>query len=241
MSSCHMTKYRGIFVTGTDTGVGKTIVAAGIAAALRAKGMDVGVWKPVQSGALADDAESDGSRLQALSGVAEASSDIAPLAFTAPLAPFLAAEKEGVKLTMEQILKAGQPLFQAHASLIVEGAGGLAVPLTESEMVIDLLAHLQLPMLLVARPGLGTINHTLLSLAYARQRGIQVAGVIINGYRDRQEMQDESLLTNAQMIEKYGQVKILGRIPWLEEDRLTAQFESLFSNLVDLDEIAKWL
>ncbi len=236
-----MSQFRGIFVTGTDTGVGKTIVTAGLAAVLRANGHNAGIWKPVQSGASADSTESDGYQLRRLSGVQAETESIAPYSFSAPLTPVLAAEKEGVTLTMDQIIQAGLPLRQLYSSLLVEGAGGLAVPLTKSEMVIDLVARLEMPLLIVARPGLGTINHTLLTAAYARQRGIPIVGVILNGYRDHQAALDESLLSNAQMIETYGKVKILGRVPWIEHPMDTDRLRSILTAQVDMEQISHWL
>lgn len=232
--------FRGLFIAGTDTGVGKTIVAAGLVAALRARGEQIGVWKPVQSGTSQHDPDSDGCRLTRLSGVTDRVEEVAPLSFSAPLTPVLAAEKEGVVLTLSQVIEAGLPLTNRHSALIVEGAGGLAAPLTENELVADLIIALKLPMLLVARPGLGTINHTLLSLFFARRHNIPVAGVIINGYRDAETISDESLYTNAEMIKKYGNVDILGKIPWLSEEPTNKQLTEMFEQNVDLDKIASF-
>jgi dethiobiotin synthetase len=229
---------RGMFIAGTDTGVGKTVVTAGLAAALRSQGFDIGVWKPVQSGALAEEEGSDAFRLRSLSGIADECRDIAPLSFPLPLTPLLAAEREGVTLTLERIVQAGKPLLDRHAALLIEGAGGLAVPLAPREMVVDLIARLQVPVLLVARAGLGTINHTLLSAAFLRQRDIPVAGVILNGYREDDE--DESVLSNAAMIERFGEVAVVGRIPWLQEPLSPAKMVEVFHQHADITRIRTW-
>ncbi len=232
---------RGLFIAGTDTGVGKTIVTAGLAAVLRDTGLDLGVWKPVQSGARAEEEGSDAYRLRALTGIADHCRTIAPLSFSAPLTPLLAAEKEGVNLTLEQIVQAGGPLITRYSRLLIEGAGGLAVPLTSTEMVVDLAAHLGVPLLLVARPGLGTINHTLLSIWHARQKGIAVEGVILNGYRDELAYHDESITTNAAMIERFGDVPVLGRIPWMPEPITQDELMKQFYRHADVDAIRKLL
>jgi dethiobiotin synthetase len=206
----------GLFIAGTDTGVGKTIVTAGLAAALREDGLEIGVWKPVMSGALAHEDGSDAAFLHAFSGVADLPDEIAPLVFPQPLTPLLAARAANHELTMEQVLQGGELLKKRHRFLLVEGAGGLAVPLTETEMMIDLARKLGLPLLLVARDGLGTINHTLLSVWYAREKGVPVAGVLLNE-ADADFADDASKASNASMIERYGQVKVWGSLPRLRK------------------------
>ncbi len=200
-------EFAGLFIAGTDTEVGKTVVTAGIAAALREAGCDVGVWKPVQSGALAHEKMSDAFRLRAWSGVADRCEEIAPLAFSAPLTPWLAAQAEGKTLTMEEITAHGYPLLAKHDWLLVEGAGGLAVPLTETDMMVDLAVRLKLPLLLVARAGLGTINHTLLSIEALRARSVPLLGVAFIG----DEMADTQ-----RTIAEMGNVRVLGRLPRLD-------------------------
>lgn len=229
--------YCGLFISGTDTGVGKTMVTAGIAAALRQDGVDVGVWKPVQSGALADEPGSDAYLLKVLSGVEDTYEEIAPLVFPAPLTPLLAAEAVGKSLTVDEVVAGGQELMERHSALVVEGAGGLLVPLTRTEMMADLASRLELPLLLVARAGLGTINHTLLSVWYARKLGIEVIGVILNATAP-DETSDESVKTNAQMIEYYGKVPVWGTLPWISGTPHTQQLASIVREHIDLSGIA---
>lgn len=232
--------FSGVFVTGTDTGVGKTVVTAGIAAILRERGVDIGLWKPVQSGARAHEAGSDAMCLRAWSGVTDSCEEIAPLCFDAPLTPFLAARAEGRSLGMEEVIAGGRALMKRHTSLLVEGAGGLVVPLTDDATMADLAARLKLPLLVVARAGLGTINHTLLTVWYARERGMEVAGVILN-QADSTGIADASVKTNACMIERYGDVSVWGVLPWLgktiERHELTKQIK----DYVDIGRIDQWI
>jgi dethiobiotin synthetase len=218
----------GLFITGTDTGVGKTWVTARLTRALRDRGLDVGVWKPVQSGAARGDPAADSYVLKAVGGVPETEAEICPFSFLPPVAPWIAARAAGRKLSVAQLLAAGQLLFPKHALWLVEGAGGLAVPVSGDELVVHLAARLGFPLLLVARPGLGTVNHVLLSVAYARQHGLEVSGVILNGYdklpekfltagelRDGQVPPD-SLVTNPACLEHFSGVPVIGRVPRLE-------------------------
>ncbi|MFC5471067.1 dethiobiotin synthase [Cohnella suwonensis] len=203
---------RGLFVTGTDTGVGKTMATAALAATLRAEGLNAGVWKPVQSGTLLGNGVTDAERLLRLSGIDERPEAVAPYTFEAPLTPLLAAKHSGATLSLEGIIAAGRPLFQRYEALLVEGAGGVAVPLTENRLMIDLISELRMPVLIVARSGLGTINHTLLTVSLLRQRAIPVIGVIMND-GPQATHEDPSIATNAELIERYGAVKVLGRLP----------------------------
>ena len=173
----------GLFVTATDTEVGKTVVACGLARALAAAGIDVGVAKPVQSGAAADDPEGDAMLLRAAAEVEDAPDEICPFAFEAPLAPLVAARLEGRSLELDAVAAAVESLAARHDVLLVEGAGGLLVPVGESWTIADLAVRLSLPLVVVARAGLGTVNHTLLTVEAARRRGLQVAGVVLNGRR----------------------------------------------------------
>ncbi|KMZ43901.1 MULTISPECIES: dethiobiotin synthase [Bacillales] len=228
--------FSGLFITGTGTGVGKTIVTAGIASVLRETGVDIGVWKPVQSGARAYDKGSDAMHLRSWSGVPDACEEIAPLCFEAPLTPYLAAEAEGKSLTMEEVIACGRPLMERYPALLVEGAGGLIVPLTPTETMADLAARLNLPMLIVARAGLGTINHTLLSVWYARELGIEVVGVILN-QNNSTGVIDESVKTNASMIESYGGVPVWGMLPWIDQPLERQHLTQLIQECVDIGQL----
>jgi dethiobiotin synthetase len=170
---------RGLFVTATDTGVGKTEVACAIVSEARARGVDAVGMKPAQSGAVPGE-PSDADLLRAASGDVEPLDAVCPYAFAAPLAPAVAARVEGREVSFARVLEAARSLASRHAAVVVEGAGGLLVPLTERETYADLAVALALPVLLVARAGLGTVNHTALTVEALRRRGLAVAAIVLN-------------------------------------------------------------
>jgi dethiobiotin synthetase len=169
----------GLFVTGTDTGVGKTEVSCALLAEARAGGLDVVAMKPAQSG-LTPGEPSDAERLRAACGGIEPLEAICPYTFGAPLAPAVAARIEGRALSFDAVLAAARALAARHAAILVEGAGGLLVPLTDEHTYADLAVALGLPVLVVARAGLGTVNHTALTVEALRARGLALAGIVLN-------------------------------------------------------------
>jgi dethiobiotin synthase len=190
---------QGFFVTGTDTDVGKTLVCAWLLSHFDANGIDACYWKPVQAGV---EPETDSATVSRLSGVPD--ERIVPEAYLLPdaMAPHEAARRAGITIDMAK--------FQAPASgrfLVAEGAGGMLVPLTEKSYVIDLASLLHLPVILVARSTLGTINHTLLSLEALHRRKLPVAGVVLNG---------PATPHNRDAIERYGHTEIIAEIPRIE-------------------------
>lgn len=170
-----------VFVTGTDTGVGKTSVAAAIARLLRNRGIDVGVMKPVETG-IADPQlpGPDASLLAWAAGCDDPPELFAPCRFRLPVAPALAAEKDGARIAVPELVAAARELARRHDIVLVEGAGGLMVPLAGGLLIADLVQQLGARLLIVARSDLGTLNHTLLTVFAARQMEIPLAGVIIN-------------------------------------------------------------
>jgi dethiobiotin synthetase len=208
---------QGIFITGTDTEVGKTLIAAGLAAALKERGVDVGVMKPLESGAPSFGSAPiprDAVYLREIAGVYDDLDLINPYCFQAPLAPGLAAEKEGVKIDLQKIKVQYEKLKDSHQFMVVEGAGGLLVPVTQGLLLPDLIKFLDLPLLLVARSSLGTINHTLLTLFYCQQEGLEVKGVIMNKSTADADPSEES---NAQVVTQFSGVPVLGSFPYLRD------------------------
>ena len=210
---------RGFFITGTDTGVGKTVVAAALAIVLRESGRDVGVFKPVATGCVrrreglvSEDAEFLAKAAEA----PETLEEISPIRFEAPLAPTVAAARAGVETDLDPMWEAWRRLRDAHEILLVEGIGGILCPVTPAMSVADLAKEFRLPLLVVARSTLGTINHTALAIEAARARGLAVAGVVINRYN--QESPDLAEMTSPDEIQRVTGVQVLGLVP---EDRAT--------------------
>jgi dethiobiotin synthetase len=222
----------GLFVTGTDTGVGKTVVTAGLALAFAARGRSVAVVKPVQSGNLAADPEGDAMRLKSLACLSEEPAEIVHSAFREPLAPLVAAGLAGVVLDPLALVEHVHAAGAGRDVVLVEGAGGLLVPLAPDWTIADLASALGLPLLVVARPGLGTVNHTLLTIRVAQAQGLTCAGVVLNGPAD-----DASALTNAELIERFSSVPVLGRLPWHEGDLTSASLLALVEQNLDLDRV----
>jgi dethiobiotin synthetase len=199
---------RGLFVTGTDTGAGKTVVAGSIVAALCARGERVAAYKPVVTG-LDEPAEPgwprDHELLAAAAGTAPAA--VAPHGFGPPVSPHLAAELAGVELDLDaMVMAASAAAAEADATvLVVEGVGGLLVPLTREQTVRDLALALGLPLVVAARPGLGTISHTLLTLEAARAAGLAVAAVVLTPWPGEPSVMAES---NRATIARLGAVDV---------------------------------
>jgi adenosylmethionine-8-amino-7-oxononanoate transaminase/dethiobiotin synthase len=199
---------KNIFITGTDTGVGKTVVSAGLALSLKHKGFDVGIMKPIQSGG-----REDTDFLIKASGVKDEIELINPYYFKKPLAPLTASEIEGVQIDIATIKNAFEELCRRHDVVIVEGIGGLLVPLTKDYFVSDLILELGLPVVIVSRPDLGTINHTLLTIKQAKESGIDVIGIIFNETKKKKKGLAEK--TNPSIIERLSGVPVLGVLPYV--------------------------
>jgi dethiobiotin synthetase len=204
---------RGLFVTATDTGVGKTEVACALVRAARAAGLDAAAMKPAQSGHVEGE-PSDADRLRAAAGAGDPAELVCPYTFAAPLAPAVAARLAGVEISFARVLEAARTLAARHAALVVEGAGGLMTPLTERETYADLARALALPVLVVARAGLGTVNHTVLTLEALRARGLEVAGVVLNR---ASPAGDPSEPHNAAEIERLGGARVLAALPFVAD------------------------
>ena len=202
----------GLFVTGTDTGVGKTVVTAALAAALRGRGLRIGVMKPVESGCERRDGAlfpADAIFLREVSGCEAPLDVVSPYRMERAIAPALAAEAEGVAISLDRIAEAYATLAAEHDIVLVEGAGGLLAPLTSDLTMLDLALRLRLPLLIVARNTLGTINHTALTVRAARTAGASIAGIILN---ETTPARDDSSSGNADALRRWGGALLLG---WL--------------------------
>jgi len=196
---------RGVFVTGTGTEVGKTVVAAVAAATLRADGARVAVFKPAVSG-LDEGGEADHELLARASGTAQGPDEIAPYRFGPPLSPHLAADLAGAAIDANVLRAAASTAAAVGEALVCEGVGGLLVPLTRDYLIRDLAADLGYPLVVVAPPELGTINHTLLTIEAARSAGLQVAAVVLNPWPERPSAME---LSNRDTIGDLGGVAVL--------------------------------
>ena len=173
-----MTAPRGLFVTGTDTGVGKTLVAAGLLRLARRRGLTPIPFKPVETGCEPDPA--DARRLWRAAAPPIAEDDVCMHALPLPAAPALAAAAAGLRIDVGALARRARTLAERGDFLIVEGAGGLLVPYGDGQTTADLAAHIGLPLLVVGRMALGTINHVALTLAEAARRALPVAGCVLN-------------------------------------------------------------
>ena len=200
-----------IFITGTGTEIGKTVIAGGLAAALKQSGINVGVMKPISAGGM-DDA-------QFLKHAAQTSDELSlinPICLRQPLAPSVAARIENKEIDLSRIEVAFAELQERYDFVIVEGVGGIAVPIRDDFFVIHLIQRLQLPILIVAATGLGTLNHTLLTVAFARQFNVQIIGIVLNSSEPRTAGIAEA--TNPVEIEKLTGLPVMGVVP--HEERL---------------------
>jgi dethiobiotin synthetase len=196
---------RGIFVTGTGTEVGKTVVAAVIARTLATEGKRVHVFKPAVTG-LDEGVETDHALLRRASESSQSDEEIAPYRYGPPASPHLAAELAGEEIDPERLREAAHAAAEGADAIVCEGVGGLLVPLSPSYLVRDLATDLGYPLVLAAGPGLGTINHTLLTLDAARAAGLEVTAVVLTPWPG-QPTEIES--SNRETIARLGDVEVL--------------------------------
>ncbi len=211
----------GLLVTGTDTGVGKTFVTAGLARLWREAGLRPGVFKPAETGhdPARGDVPDDARRLREAAGATGPVDDVVPYVFAPPVAPLVAARAAVRPIEPERLQQGFERAAARHDFVLVEGAGGLSVPLAEfgeNDRLFDyadLARLLDIPLLVVARAHLGTLNHTFLTVDYARRRGVPVVGVVLNG-RDPARA-DASVVDNAALVEEMNDLRVFGVIDWL--------------------------
>jgi len=218
---------KGIFVTGTDTGVGKTVVSAIIACALQQSGKRVAAMKSVQTGA-GEDGLLDIEFIQKVMGTNYSLDVVCPYRFPLPLAPLVAAKLAGERIDVDRIKSAYFDLSSLNDIVIVEGAGGLLVPITETYFMSDLAHDLELGLIIVTRPGLGTLNHTLLTLEHARSRGLNILGLVINNFPDSPTLAERK---NPELLLTLTGEKILGVI---HHDQEISVERGNISNLIEM-------
>jgi dethiobiotin synthetase len=200
---------RGLFVTGTDTGVGKTIVSAALVAAMASEGEQVSAYKPAVTGVGEEPGAwpQDHELLAQMAGMTP--EEVAPLRYVPAVSPHLAAAMAGERIDPTQLIEHARTLAR-KGPLIVEGVGGLLVPFSEDFTVRDLAAELALPLLIAARPGLGTINHTLLTLQATRAADLDVRAVVLTPWQQKPSTLEQS---NRETIARMGEIEVLGLAP----------------------------
>jgi len=254
---------KGFFVTGTDTGVGKTVITAALIQAIRLLGIKVCGMKPIETGCLKSEfgvrssgfgvhpheAEalrvkdrvlipSDGMFLKKMAGMDDPIDLVTPIRLENPLAPFPASEIEDIPVDIEKIRKAYAELSKKYEVVVAEGIGGLFVPLKRDYFLLDLARDFALPIIVVSRPGLGTINHTMLTVNCAIKEGLTVAGIIINYSQPPKDTPSEK--TNPEVIKQISPVPIIGIFPYLEDIARTTIEKAAVKNL-DIERIKKYL
>ena len=207
---------RGIFITATDTGVGKTIVISALVVCLTQRGIDVGVMKPIETGvSRSAKAQSDGARLRRAAGSHDPIAEVSPYVFRLPVAPLSAARAEGRTVRMATIIRAFRTLQSRHEVLLVEGVGGVNVPITSSLDVSDLIYRMKLPTIVVGRVSLGGINHALLTLGALRQRKMSVLALVLNRTLPAQtataRTQERSTV---RLLRQLAGVPVIGPLPY---------------------------
>jgi len=208
---------KGLFITGTDTGVGKTLVACALAAGLKNAGYKVGVLKPAETGCERSDGKlmpQDALGLKEASGCEVPLETICPYPLCEPLAPSVAAERQGLRIDIDRLHSLYEEIASAHDLVIVEGAGGLLVPILPSYTYADLARVLKLPLIVVAANRLGVINHLLLTLEHAACRGLRVLGYVLTQVGPELSLAAE---TNREVLESLTGVPCLAELPYLEE------------------------
>ncbi len=206
---------RGLFITGTDTGVGKTVVAATLLVGLQEAGLRMAALKPVETGCPSQDGRpvpADAEYLRAVGRLAEPVEAIAPYAFVLPASPLAAARQAGAAITLDRIVEAYTALALVADCVLVEGAGGLLVPLAEGVQFPEVVRRLRIPVVVVARTALGTLNHTQLTVREAGRAGLEVIGIVLNDGRAVPGVADEA---NLALLGDLAGAPILGRLPLL--------------------------
>jgi dethiobiotin synthetase len=208
---------KGFFITGTDTGVGKTIISGAIIKALQYLGVRACGMKPVETGCGREGdvlIPYDGMFLKQIAQMEESIAVVTPCRFESPLAPLIASEMDGIQLSLHDITSNFIKLRYNYNAIVVEGIGGLLVPLRKDYFVSDLAKEMDLPLIIVARPGLGTINHIMLTVRQADASGLQVAGIILNHNRPPENSLAEE--TNPKLLAQVCPVPLIGVFPYLK-------------------------
>jgi len=207
---------RGVFITATDTGVGKTLVASALVTCLIQRGIDVGVMKPIETGASqATMAQTDGARLRSAAGNLDPMREVCPYIFHLPVAPLSASRAERTTVQSVRIMRAFRLLHQKYALMVVEGVGGVQVPITQRHHILDLIYRMKLPTIVIGRSGLGGINHALLTLFALRHHKIPIVALVLNQCQPVEGktacVQEQSTVS---LLRELAGVPVIGPLPY---------------------------
>ena len=212
----HNSRPRGVFITATDTGVGKTLVASALVTRLIQRGIDVGVMKPIETGvSRATKVRSDGVQLRNAAGSQDPMAEVCPYTFRLPVVPFSAARAEKTTMRIATIMRAFRALSQKHAFMVVEGVGGVHVPITQLLNLSDLIYRTKLSAIVIGRSGLGGVNHALLTLDALRGRKISVVALVLNQCRPvRTKIARAQEQSTVSLLRKLAEVPVIGPLPY---------------------------
>jgi dethiobiotin synthetase len=207
---------QGVFITATDTGVGKTLIASALVKCLTQCGIDVGVMKPIETGvSQSTRAQSDGARLRKAAGTRDLTTEVCPYVFRLPVAPFSAAQAEGRTVQMATILRTFRRLRHKHAFMVVEGVGGIYVPITRSLNLLNLINKMRLPVIVVGRSGVGGINHALLTLHALCEQNIPVMALVLNQqWPVRTKIARAQEASTVNLLRRLAGVPVVGPLPY---------------------------
>jgi len=225
----------GFFITGTDTGVGKTVVTACLLALLKKRGLDVGVMKPIETGVDAEcssSANSDAKFLMECAALEDDLTEVCPVRLKTAASPYQAASMENKSIDIDEILSAFKILADRHSSMLVEGIGGLLVPIRRDYLVVDLIRDMGLPVILVCRYRLGTLNHSLLALDHLKRRQLEVRGVLFNQTADLNPVESGQ----PALLKELSDTPLLGGVPFIEglsAESFTPQLLQILEQSID--------
>ncbi|MGI0026000.1 MAG: dethiobiotin synthase [Nitrososphaera sp.] len=226
---------RGVFVTGTDTGVGKTVFCAGLAWALKRRSIDVGIMKPFATASKVFSKKyrsADVALLARAAGVKENDADLNPSFYSIAASPMMASSLTGKPPpAIQDVLESLQRLAFKHDFLIVEGIGGIMVPLTMSNPLADFVKLAELPVIIIARPGLGTLNHTVLTVNACKNYGLRIAGIVVNSMPKKPTLVEKN---NPDALSKLTNVPVIGIIPKLRVPAYSSAGRAI-EKAIDLD------
>lgn len=224
------------FITGTDTGVGKTVVTAVLASSLRKRGIDVGVMKPIASG-LAQKVgfrSSDAEMLRKAAGMTEREDLVNPVFLPLPVSPYDATKMLNMKLDMKIVYERFEELRRAHQMLLVEGIGGIMTPITRDLFVADMIRRMGLETIVVTRATLGTINHTVMTVQMCKKYQIPVRGLVINYFDEKGEPAERNAPST---LREVTDTPVLGTIPFVKDYQRPEDMEDLVEKRIDLDKL----